>query len=241
MFLRVHLCFNATFIWCCGRWLLEGVFEGASTTWSFVNCGALRSSLFSIFCRKGPPLLITLSALILGTIIILLQFLSRCMTWKRNNIDRGIQAVKGGIIQTACEINLDGLFGHRTLPGRAQMSRWFYRLTSFESRHLIIKRGGQIDGVWANISALLPEDELLLDHLGAIEVFVIRGFEHLLIDEPLQVLFGIKNLDTLELRSRKTFGGQARLPIWERVSWFSVLVECSFLGCCFRGLIGNVG
>lgn len=93
------------------------------------------------------------------------------------------------------------------------MSRWFYRLTSFESRHLIIKRGGQIDGVWANISALLPEDELLLDHLGAIEVFVIRGFEHLLIDEPLQVLFGIKNLDTLELRSRKTFGGQARLPI----------------------------
>lgn len=98
------------------------------------------------------------------------------------------------------------------------MSWWLNRSARFESRHLIIKRGRQVNGVRANISALLPQDELLLDHLGGVEVFLVRGFEHLLIDKSLQVLFRIKDLDSLELRSRKTFGGQARLPIRECVS-----------------------
>ena len=106
-----------------------------------------------------------------------------------------------------------------------------HRLSCSESGHLVIVTGSVF-------GALLPQNELLLDHLRTVEVLFIRRFEHLLIDEALEILLGIKDLDPLELRRGKTLRRQAGLEIREGIPRFPVLVDLS--GSPFRGLIGNM-
>lgn len=161
------------------------------------------------------------------------------MTWKRNDVYRWVHAVKYGIIHAARKINLYRLLWHRALSGGSSQMSWrLHRLTSWESWHLVIKWGGQIHGVWADIGALFPEDKLLLYHLCTIKVLIIRRFEHLLINKPFKILLGIIDLDSFELWSCNTFGGQARLPIRKSISGSPMLVKHPhFLSGRFGSLI----